>query len=126
MTPPSTLRIPFVRRCTVRGVLGEGSATPEGGAMLLDLSLKGVYIATKELPDVGDALEIKFRVPGNDRELAIKSVVAWVQAVQTHPVHGLPPGFGATFKKLDVEDVRVLARAIQNYCLSNPLYRQYL
>ena len=94
--------------------------------MLLDLSLKGVYIATKELPSVGEELEIAFRVPGNERELAIKGVVAWVQPDQTHPVHGLPPGFGATFQKLEVEDARILARAIQSYCLSNPLYRQYL
>ena len=94
--------------------------------MLLDLSLKGVYIAAKELPGVGDGLEIRFRVPGNDRELAIKSVVAWVQKVQTHPVHGLRPGFGATFERLELEDVRVMARAIQSYCLSSPLYRQYL
>ncbi len=99
---------------------------PEGRAMLLDLSLKGVYIATKELPDVGDELEVAFRVPGNERELAIKSVVVWVQKVQTHPVHGLPPGFGATFQTLEIDDVRVIARAIQSYCLSNPLYRQYL
>ncbi len=94
--------------------------------MLLDLSLRGVYIASQELPRVGDELEITFRVPGNERVLAIASVVAWVQADQTHPVHGLPPGFGVKFKKLEVEDVRVIARAIQSYCQSNPLYRQYL
>jgi len=118
-TPPPTLRIPFVRRCTVRGAL-------EGRAMLLDLSLRGVYVATKELPSVGEELEIEFRVPGNDRQLAIQSVVAWVQVVQTHPVHGLPPGFGATFEKLEIEDTRVIARTIQIYCQSNPLYHQYL
>ena len=94
--------------------------------MLLDLSLRGVYVATKELPGVGDELEIEFQVPGNDRQLAIKSVVAWVQVVQTHPVHGLPPGFGATFERLEIEDVQVIARTIQSYCVSNHLYRQYL
>ncbi len=94
--------------------------------MLLDLFLRGVYVATKELPDVGDELEIEFQVPGNDRHLAIKSVVAWVQVVQTHPVHGLPPSFGATCERLEIEDVRVIARTIQSYCVSNPLYRQYL
>lgn len=94
--------------------------------MLLDLSLKGVYIASPELPSIGAELVITFRAPGNERELAIQSVVAWVQADQTHPVHGLPPGFGAKFKKLEVEDVRIIARTIQTYCQSNPLYRQYL
>ena len=94
--------------------------------MLLDLSLRGVYVASETLPLVGEEIEIGFRVPDNDRELKIPGVVAWVQAHQTHPVHGLPPGFGARFKKLAVEDVRIIARTIQSYCMSNPIYRQYL
>ena len=118
--PPPTLRIPFVRRCRV---LTTGC---DNEAMLLDLSLRGIYVATHQLPIVGDELEVVFRVPGNERELKILSVVAWVQSHQTHPVHGLPVGFGARFKKLVVEDVRVIARAIQSYCQSNPIYRQYL
>jgi len=94
--------------------------------MLLDLSLRGIYVATHQLPIVGDELEIMFRVPGNERELKISSFVAWIQTHQTHPVHGLPVGFGARFKKIAVEDVRVISRTIQSYCLSNPIYRQYL
>ena len=95
-------------------------------AMVLDLSLRGIYIATEALPAVGDELEIAFQVPGNERELKIPCLVAWIQTHQTHPVHGLPVGFGARFKKLAIEDVRVIARAIQAYCQSNPIYRQYL
>lgn len=94
--------------------------------MLLDLSLHGIYVATDKLPAVGDELEVMFRVPGNDRELKLSSLVAWIQTHQTHPVHGLPVGFGARFKKLAVEDVRLIARTIQAYCMSNPIYRQYL
>jgi len=118
--PPPTLRIPFVRRCTV---IASGGNTE---AMLLDLSLRGIYIATHKLPIVGDELKVSFRVPGNERELKIPSLVAWIQTHQTHPVHGLPVGFGARFKKLAVEDVRLIARTIQAYCVSNPIYRQYL
>lgn len=94
--------------------------------MLLDLSLRGIYVATPHLPIVDQELDIVFRVPGNERELRIPSVVAWIQTHQTHPVHGLPVGFGARFRKLAIEDVRVIARAIQAYCRSNPIYRQYL
>lgn len=94
--------------------------------MLLDLSLHGIYVATARLPIVDEELEVVFRVPGNERELKIPLVVAWVQTHQTHPVHGLPVGFGGRFKKLAIEDVRVIARAIQAYCRSNPIYRQYL
>ena len=58
--------------------------------------------------------------------MTIASVVAWIQKKQTHPVHGLPIGFGARFTNVDVDDVRVIARAIKSYCESNPIYRQYL
>jgi Tfp pilus assembly protein PilZ len=118
--PPPTLRIPFVRRCSIEGRSGNRTA------LLLDLSLRGVYVATDELPDAGEELRVMFRVPGNMQTLSIPGLVAWVQSEKTHPVHGLPRGFGVRFTKLEVEQVRLIARAIQSYCQSNPIYRQYL
>jgi Tfp pilus assembly protein PilZ len=94
--------------------------------MLLDLSLRGVYVAANELPTAGDEVRIRFHVPGNIQELSIPGLVAWVQSEKTHPVHGLPRGFGVRFSKLEVEDIRLIARAIQSYCMSNPIYRQYV
>lgn len=119
---PATLRIPFVRRCAFEGKSGLKKA------MLLDLSLRGVYVATDvdELPSTGDEIRVLFQVPSNVRELSIPGIVAWVQSEKTHPVHGLPPGFGVRFSRLEIEDVRVIARTIQSYCQSNPIYRQYL
>ena len=108
-----------MRRCIVDGSV-------QSDAMILDLSVRGVYIASPILPAVNDAVTIRFHVPGNSRQLAVASSVAWIQEKQTHPVHGLPTGFGARFVKIDVEDVRIIARAIQEYCLSNPIYRQYV
>jgi Tfp pilus assembly protein PilZ len=95
-------------------------------AMLLDLSLRGVYVATPELRASGDEVVVRFHVPGNLRELSIAGFVAWVQKEKTHPIHGLPQGFGVRFLKLEADDVRLIARAIQSYCQSNPIYRQYL
>jgi Tfp pilus assembly protein PilZ len=94
--------------------------------MLLDLSLRGVYVATDELPPSGEEVRIRFQVPGNIRELSISGLVAWVQSEKTHPVHGLPRGFGVRFSRLEVDDIRLIARTIQSYCMSNPIYRQYL
>jgi hypothetical protein len=119
-SPPPTLRIPFVRRCRLR------RHDAENEAMLLDLSLRGVYVATDVLPEIGAELDVCFTVPGNVRELILKGTVAWVQREQTHPVHGLPQGYGIRFSRLGVEDVRLIARTIHDYCLSNPIYRQYL
>lgn len=118
--PPDALRIPFVRKCTILFP----SQTLQ--AMSLDISLKGMFIATPELPDVGSDVKIQFRVPSNVRTLDLPARVAWLQHKQTHPIHGLPLGFGLYFIKLGIEDVRLIARTIQNYCESNPLYRQYL
>lgn len=94
--------------------------------MLLDLSLRGAYVAADELPPTGAQVLVRFHVPGNALELAIPGLVAWVQSEKTHPVHGLPRGFGVRFTKLEIEHVRRIARTIQSYCQSNPIYRQYL
>jgi Tfp pilus assembly protein PilZ len=117
---PANLRIPFVRRCTVSG------PNKDTLALLLDLSLRGVYVATEELRTSGDQVLVKFQVPGNVNVLSIGGLVAWVQREKTHPVHGLPQGFGVRFTKLEADEVRLIARAIQSYCQSNPIYRQYL
>ena len=117
---PTTLRIPFVRRCTVSG------PNKDTLALLLDLSLRGVYVATEELRISGDQVLVKFQVPGNVSVLSIAGLVAWVQKEKTHPVHGLPQGFGVRFTKLEPDEIRLIARAIQSYCQSNPIYRQYL
>jgi hypothetical protein len=118
--PPATLRIPFVRRCTISGTNGESHA------MLLDLSLRGVYVATPDLRATGDKVKVRFQVPGNVRELEIPGLVAWVQKEKTHPVHGLPQGYGIRFTVLGLEESRLIATAIHAYCESNPIYRQYL
>lgn len=94
--------------------------------MLLDLSLQGAYVAVADFPEIGKEVELSFGVPDNARTLVVGCVVAWTQKKQTHPVHGLPVGFGARFKKIDAEDIRVVARTIKTYCESNPIYRQYL
>jgi uncharacterized protein (TIGR02266 family) len=118
--PPATLRIPFVRRCTV----DDGSGSRE--AMLLDLSLRGVYVATEDLRAAGSEVRVLFQVPGNVRELSLAGLVAWVQSEKTHPVHGLPRGYGVRFTKLETEDILLIVSTIRSYCESNPIYRQYL
>jgi hypothetical protein len=94
--------------------------------MVLDLSVSGVYIMADVLPGEGESLIVSFRVPGNDRLLRMRGVVAWINPHQAHPVHSLPPGFGFCFLQPAPDDMKLIIRAIQDYCRSNPLYRQYL
>ena len=117
---PRSLRVPFVRRCTLT-IGGE-----EHPSLLIDLSVAGVYVQTRATLGEGDEAVIKFRVPGNDRLLAIDTVVVYVNRDQKHPVHSLPPGAGLRFRNMSVQDSKLVVGAILAYCRSNPLYRQYL
>jgi hypothetical protein len=94
--------------------------------MVLDLSVNGIYIMTEMLPNEGESLTVSFRVPSNDRVLRMRGVVAWLNPKQSHPVHSLPAGFGFCFIQTTPEDMKLVIGAIQDYCRSNPLYRQYL
>ena len=117
---PHSLRIPFIRRCCLL------RSRVEHDGLMLDLSLKGAYVATELLPTKDESLKVRFHVPGNDRLLSVSAVVAWVNRHQAHPVHSLPPGFGLYFLDPSPEDSVIITRAIQDYCRSNPVYRQYL
>ena len=117
---PRSLRIPFVRRC----ILSSGGK--EDPAFLIDLSIAGVYVTADNLPSEGNEVVLKFRVPGNDRLLEVQGIVVYVNLEQKHPVHSLPPGAGLRFRSLSVEDSRMIVGTIRDYCLSNPMYRQYL
>ena len=117
---PRSLRVPFVRRCML--ALGDR----EHDAMLIDLSVAGVYVKSNVSLSEGDEAILKFRVPGNDRLLEIQTIVVYVNRDQKHPVHSLPPGAGLRFRNLSVEDSKLIVGAILTYCRSNPVYRQYL
>jgi PilZ domain len=92
------LRIPFVRRCTLR--FEEGTATT---AFLVNLNIVGAYVELDVMLPVGQRLRCAFRLPGNERELELEAVVAWNNPKQQHPVHSLPPGFGLSFRSLTSE-----------------------
>jgi hypothetical protein len=94
--------------------------------MILDLSLNGAYVKTGTLPGEGEALNVCFRVPGNDRLLCVRALVAWLNPHQAHPVHSLPPGFGLCFLDPPPDVLKLIAETILSYIRSNPMYRQYL
>jgi Tfp pilus assembly protein PilZ len=119
-TPSPSLRIPFVRRCSV----DDGAGTRE--AMLLDLSLQGIFVKSDELIEVGRDVSVQFQTRESVEPIRTTGRVAWQQKEQTHPVHGLPKGYGVRFHSLDQETIRNIARTIMSYCASNPIYRQYL
>lgn len=120
LSVPPALRIPFIRRCQLNLAGGEHSG------LMLDLSLAGAYVECKDLLAVRDSTVVSFRVPGNERILRLPAVVIWVNSTQVHPVHSLPPGCGLRFLEVKEPERTLISWTILNYCLRNPLYRQYL
>jgi len=93
---------------------------------MLDLSLAGAYVECGDLLAVRDSTILSFSVPGNDRVLRLPAVVIWVNTTQAHPVHSLPPGCGLRFLEMKESERTLIGVTILDYCLRNPLYRQYL
>jgi hypothetical protein len=90
-----SLRVPFVRRCSVE-FEGEGARS----AFLVNISVLGAYISDDQQAVLGTRGVCSFKLPGNALSLPVKVVVAWVNPRQQHPIHGLPPGYGLRFEDL--------------------------
>lgn len=104
------LRVPFIRRCDL--------ARPDGSsfsAFIVNINVLGAYVARDEQPPLGEPLACRFRMPGNEREIALGAVVAWVNPRQQHPVHSLPPGFGLKFLELTPADRRRIEDFVEDY-----------
>lgn len=109
------LRVPFVRRCSL--TFDDGTS---GTAFLVNINVLGAYVAKDELPPLGQAMSCRFAIPGNDQEVALDGVVAWVNPRQQHPVHSLPPGFGLKFRQISALDRRRIEDVIQDYVTKHP------
>lgn len=116
-TPPvdRPIRVPFVRACSV--IPGEGHPFR---AFTANLSVLGTYIASDEPLRVNQTVRLRFTVPGNVIESEIVGVVAWVNPKQQHPVHSLPPGFGARFLGLEEEARRRIEGVVSDYVARQP------
>ena len=106
----AAIRIPFVRRCTLR--FDQGSSTT---AFLVNINVLGAYVELDAMLPVGQPLRCAFRPPGTERELEVGAVVAWNNPRQQHPVHSLPPGLGISFRNLSDEARGVIAGLVAAY-----------
>lgn len=113
------LRIPFVRRCDV--VFDGGHAI---SAFIVNINVLGAYIAHEEQPILGEGVECRFTIPGNEIEVAAGGVVAWLNPQQNHPVHSLPPGFGVRFERLSDHDRARVATMVAGYIARSGLMRR--
>ncbi|HLA79379.1 MAG TPA: PilZ domain-containing protein [Vicinamibacteria bacterium] len=123
MSAPSSglLRVPFVRRCSLR--LDDGR---RGSFFLVNINVMGAYVARDDLtasgdgqnavmPHPGDRVVLQFAVPGREGEIEIGCLVSWQNTRQQHPVHSLPPGIGVRFVDLTAETGRVIEHLVRDY-----------
>ena len=131
MVTPVSVRAAPVPNCTSYGSpptgLVIGVAVSEAvGADGPEAPVEEFHAANEPPATEGEEVVLKFRVPGNDRVLEVQAIVVYVNRNQKHPVHSLPPGAGLRFRNLSVPDSRLIVGTIRAYCMSNPVYRQYL
>ena len=104
------LRVPFVRRCDL--TFDDGVAAT---AFLVNINVRGVYVAHDEMPRLGQDVRVRFTLPDSEHEMSLEGSVVWLNPRQQHPVHSLPPGFGVQFRNVSAEDVRSIEKVITDY-----------
>ncbi|MBN2371412.1 MAG: PilZ domain-containing protein [Vicinamibacteria bacterium] len=104
------LRIPFVRRSHLEF---EDGSTAE--AFIVNINVLGAYIALDLMPELGRRVVCRFGLPGSENEVEARSVVAWQNPRQAHPVHSLPPGCGVRFERLSMKDRERIERLVRDY-----------
>ncbi len=105
--------------CNVACRVEQGGAARDG--VVWNVSTLGLYLVLPPpLPDAGALLDVRFRLPGDEVEIAARAKVVW----QNLPfVHGagqkapsLPPGCGLQFVTIPGPDLlRIDARVRETY-----------
>ena len=74
----------------------------------------GLFVATYQMPDVGQELLLKVTMPGG-YAFEAKGVVAWRREVNpATTASGSPPGFGAQFSEISDEGRGLIQRYVRN------------
>lgn len=108
-TRSEKVRVPYVAPCVVSGANGPRRAS------VCNLSRDGVYVSLDEIPALGEAVIVAFRLPGQQEAFERIGVVAWRNPVGPARVHALPPGCGLRFANLSAADREVLAELVESY-----------
>lgn len=116
LSQPATgrYRIPFVTHCT----LLTGSGAQQG--TLCNLSILGVYAATRAELAVEDRLILTFELPGHAGPFTRRVRVAWANPVLPTSPGALPAGYGFQFLDLSERDQELLASQIAEYLSQLP------
>ena len=73
-----------------------------------NISAGGVFVATDNLPRVGERINLRFALPGTGRQLAVQTEVRWIRAKKSPTDADAPAGMGLQFLNPSADDVAAL------------------
>jgi uncharacterized protein (TIGR02266 family) len=73
-----------------------------------NISSGGVFVATEDLPRVGERLTLKFMLPGTGRQLAVQTEVRWIRPKTSPNDEQAHAGMGLQFLNPSADDVAAL------------------
>jgi uncharacterized protein (TIGR02266 family) len=73
-----------------------------------NISAGGVFVVTRDLPKVGETVNLRFHLPGNNRRLSVQTEVRWLREPTPWLDDKVPPGMGLRFINPSAGDVAAL------------------
>ena len=115
------LRIPFVRRATIR----RGEVSED--VFMLDIGMAGAFVERSQPLEQDETVDIRFSWPGSERPFEARCRVAWWHP-QGAPLSSksLPPGAGLQFVELSEPNRERLRTLLLDYCSQHPRVRRFL
>jgi hypothetical protein len=93
---------------------------------LIDLGLRGVFVEHEHPLPLGERVEVRFRLPGNEIPIAAICRVAWWHPPELDLVSKkLPGGVGLEFLELSDLDRRRIREHLVDHCRRQPRARQF-
>ncbi len=91
-------------------------------ALVIDLGLRGAFVEHPQPPPRGTPVSLRFTLPGNEIEVAVRGRVAWCQAADGER---LPAGLGVEFTELAETDRERVRRFLAEHYHRAPRARQF-
>jgi Tfp pilus assembly protein PilZ len=116
----SKIRIPLMQR---------GSLLYKGKTedlFIIDLALAGVFVEREQAIDVGEIVEVRFRLPGNEIPISARCRVAWWHPESAPLVSkSLPAGMGLAFVEISGVDLTKIREQLAEHYRREPGERRF-
>jgi Tfp pilus assembly protein PilZ len=114
------IRIPLMQR----GSLLHKGKTED--LFIIDLALAGVFVEREEPIEVGEMVEVRFRLPGNEIPVSARCRVAWWHPESAPLVSkSLPPGMGLAFVEISDSDLAKIREQLAEHFRKQPGERRF-